>query len=126
MTTLDSGSTPEAMVSLNFSPDGQHLLTATEKHAILVWNTASRTVEKTLEGHMGRIRNVAYSPDGLWIVSASYDNTVRLWNAQTGENVAVLPHNGPVTAVEFIASTDGITRFVSGSFDGAIRVWEIR
>jgi WD40 repeat protein len=43
--------------------------------------------ERTLRGHSGLVRSLAYSPDGKHIVSGSYDSTVKVWNAATGKQV---------------------------------------
>ena len=37
---------------------------------------------RTLKGHTGDIRSVAWSPDGSRIASGSGDNTVRIWGAE--------------------------------------------
>jgi WD40 repeat protein len=37
---------------------------------------------KTLEGHSGWVRSVAFSPDGTKIISGSSDKTVKIWGEE--------------------------------------------
>ena len=54
------------------------------------------------------------------LATGSVDKTVRVWNVQTGECTSTLHgHTEEVTCVAF----DGNT-IVSGSGDGAVRVWQ--
>jgi WD40 repeat protein len=62
---------------LAFSPDGKHLVTASERTAY-VWEAA--TGRKVAEvQHDARIRWVGFSPDGRFLATASDDGTARLW-----------------------------------------------
>ena len=59
----------------------------------------------TLEGHVKGVRSVSFSEEGI-LASGSWDTTLRLWDVTTRQNVATLPHRGPVDSVVF--SHDGI------------------
>ena len=44
---------------------------------------------RTLEGHQGWVRSVAWSGDGQWLASGAEDGTVRLWDMENGTELAV-------------------------------------
>ena len=43
---------------------------------------------RTLTGHTGWVRSVAFSRDGKRVVSGSEDNRVKIWNTETGAEVS--------------------------------------
>jgi WD40 repeat protein/tRNA A-37 threonylcarbamoyl transferase component Bud32 len=105
-----------------FSPDGQHLVTASEDRTARIWATASGRQTLVLSGHSAPIMYAAYSPDGERVITASWDKTVRVWDAKTGRQMLLLSgHTNLVRSAEF--SPDG-RRIVTGSLDRTARVWD--
>jgi WD40 repeat protein len=81
----------------------------------------ARAQGRTLEGHAGVVKGVAYSPDGGRIASASWDRTIRIWDAATGRVIRAAVAAQPVHAVAF--HPDG-ARLASAGTKGELILWD--
>lgn len=52
-------------------------------------------------GHPAHFASLRFSSDNKYIVSASWDHTARIWEAQTGRELHVFKHSGPVVKAAF-------------------------
>src|SRR5712664_3202416 len=118
-----NSSTSSIVNSAMFSPDGQHVVTASADGTARLWNAAADTqMGAPLLGHAGVVSNAAFSPDGRSIVTASGDETARLWDAAGGRQIGLLMgHDGFVSSAAF--SHDG-KRIVTASSDATARLWD--
>ncbi|MEI6503204.1 MAG: hypothetical protein WCP21_19510, partial [Armatimonadota bacterium] len=82
------------------TPDGERAICASPDKTLTVWDLATGTCLKTLNGHTDAVKTVAVTPDGQWAVSGSWDNTLKVWDLATGECLRTLTgHTGKVGAV---------------------------
>ena len=65
-----------------FSPDGQHIVSASSDNTAKIWNTATGECEAELTDS-NPVNNADFSPDGMHVVTASL-GSVRIWNTATG------------------------------------------
>ncbi len=80
--------------------------------------------QRTLKGHTGKIRSLAFSPDGRVLVSASSDRTVMFWDPRTGESLhTVLMHEEPVKSAAFSSTGEFIASVTEGE---AARIWCVK
>ncbi|KAF3888672.1 MULTISPECIES: WD40 domain-containing protein [Nostocales] len=105
--------------SVNFSPDGKVLASASADNNIILWNTNGKKY-KTLPIHSDVVNNVSFSHDGRTVASASQDKTVKLWNSNTEQVTTLVGHKGVVNSVSFTPDDEIIA---SGSSDNTIKLW---
>ena len=115
------------VTSVSFSPNGEHVLTASFYYDVVIWNTATGALEKTLVGHVAVVRDAAYSPDGRWIVTAG-PTRAGLWEAGASTLVDsrlyyLAGHRGALSAVAF---TGPRWRVFTGGVDGTVRRYDCR
>jgi WD40 repeat protein len=110
------------VTTVQFSPDGSKLASASRDNKVMVWDPSTGTHLHTLEGHSDWVNAVQFSPDGSKLASASYDNKVMVWDPSTGIHLHTLEgHSGWVNAVQF--SPDG-SKLASASRDKKVMVWD--
>jgi WD40 repeat protein len=77
---------------------------------------------RTLTGHAGWVRGVAFSPDGALLATASTDKTARLWDPGTGECVRTL--TGHATGLRGVAFSPDGALLATASTGRTARLWD--
>ena len=112
--------------SIDFSPDGKTLVTASDDNIAMSWDTDTGQHKASFIGHRDDVNDVSISSDGNILATASDDDTVRLWELDTGEFITVLGggHTDNIHALMF--SPDGKV-IVSGSYriGNTVCFWDV-
>lgn len=111
----------KTILSLAFSPNGQHFASSDADENIRIWNAKTGKLDREIKHEQEAVRSLAYSPSGRTLASAGDNTTVKLWNPANGKLRDTLwGHSEAVMTVAF--KPDG-TLLASGSRDGSIAVW---
>ncbi|CUA68588.1 Lissencephaly-1 homolog [Drosophila pseudoobscura pseudoobscura] [Rhizoctonia solani] len=112
--------------SVQFSPDGSQLVSASWDNTIRIWDVERRTtIVGPLKGHTSWVHSASYSHDGSQIVSCSHDRTLRFWDPRTGEMIAS-PFKGHTNDIHSAAFSPRGIYVVSGGDDTTVRLWDVR
>ena len=99
----------DAVLSLDFSPDGKYLASSSADRFVRVIDLATSKVTKAFEGHTSYVLGVAWKSDSRTLASAGADNVIKVWNFVTGERKKNIDGAGKeVTAVAFVGVTDQV------------------
>lgn len=110
--------------SIDFTSDGNTLVTASRDKSIKIWDVRLGNVIGTLLGHSEEVYSVSFSPvDSNLIVSGSADTTIKVWNIATKSAVRTL--NGHQDYVNFVSVSPNGKMIVSASYDGLAKVWDV-
>jgi WD40 repeat protein len=104
-----------------FSPDGSSVAAAVGR-SVRLRDARTGRLLRSLSGHGGQVRGLAYSPDGRWLASCGDDRTVRVWDPRDGTAVATLRHTANAASVAFFPDGRSVA---SVSAFGTVRVWEL-
>jgi WD40 repeat protein len=115
---------PKGILALVWSPDGSTVACGLLNGDIVLLDTATWKITRTLKGHAGGIATLRYTADGKTLISAGFDEiNIRLWDLTTDTVTRTFAgHTQEVYALAL--SPDGKT-LASGSADKTIRLWNL-
>jgi WD40 repeat protein len=108
---------------IDYSPDGQWLVTASEDHTARIWRAATGKSMAVLP-HDGPVTMAIFSPDGQWVITGAADRVVRVWDATNRKKVSEIDIR-PKELASFALSPDG-SFLVTASEEHTAEVFETR
>lgn len=109
-----------AVLSIEFSPDGQFIATGGADGTVRIWNIKGEQVKEV--NHQEAVSTVRFSPDGKLIATGWADGTIRILNIQGQELAQSEGHQGAISSLGFNSSGQILA---SGGIDGIVRVWNL-
>ena len=115
---------------LAFTSDDHHLLAGIENQGLGSVDQSLRLLSRRTgqpiawtEGHVDRVRQLAFNANGSRLVSLAADNSIRVWNSERGELITrITGHRGVIQCIA--TSPDGSLLASSGA-DNTVRIWEV-
>ncbi|MBL8898788.1 MAG: protein kinase, partial [Planctomycetes bacterium] len=105
-------------------PRGELAALGSNDGPIRLFRLGERDAEPTLlEGHRGRVMDLAWNADGSQLASASYDRTIRLWSREGTPTAILTGHTGNVHGVAFLPNDAGLVSAAGTSGDESVRHW---
>ena len=115
---------PSRVNAIAFAPDAPVLATGSNDGLLRMWSVSNPSrpvmVAEPLEVSENWINAMSFAEEGQTVAIASSSNNVHVWDLRRRQELLVLPHPEPTTAVAF---RGGDQRLITNSADGVARLW---
>lgn len=111
------------ITSLEFSPEGNLLISASRDNSVRIWNMHDGAVKVFTQENHGSFYSATLSPSGIHVAAGHSDGAIRIWDVLTGHLVhKLIGHDLWVGCVAF--TPDG-TGLVSAGGDVIMKYWDL-
>lgn len=121
----------EAILHLQYSPDGKHLASGGGDTTVRFWDVSTNLPKHVCQQHKNHVLATAWSPNAKRFASGDKNGQVILWNPSTGKSVGKLKaHSQWITSLAWeplhASPTKSCERLVTASKDNSVKVWNVR
>ena len=114
---------PEAVLCLQYSPDGKHIACGLLDSSIKVFFCDTLKFFLSMFGHRLPVLSLDISSDGALLASGSADKNIKVWGMDFGDcHKSLFAHPDSVTQVRFVRNTHYL--FSAGK-DGSVKYWDM-
>ncbi|KAK9898090.1 WD40 repeat-like protein [Cystobasidium minutum MCA 4210] len=106
---------------VRWTPDGRRVLTGSASGEFTLWNGLTFNFETILQAHDCAVRAFEWSHAGSWLVSCDTSGVIKYFQPNMNNVTLFEGHKEPVRDVSW--APDDL-RFVTGSDDGTVKIWD--
>ncbi|KAK9807942.1 hypothetical protein WJX73_005187 [Symbiochloris irregularis] len=117
----------EAVLCVAFSPCGRHLASGSGDTTMRLWDLGTNMPAHTCTAHRAWVLCVVWAPDSNLIASGDMNGLIWLWKPDSNDPVGCCKgHTKWITSIAWEPAHKALPsrRFVSGSKDASIRIWD--
>ncbi|MCD2164111.1 WD40 repeat domain-containing protein [Comamonas koreensis] len=107
---------------LEFSPDGQYLVSASSDTSARLWSVPSMKLLAVMSDHGDDVEMAIFHPSQSLIATASRDHQVRVFNFEGRLICRFQGHTADVISIAWNTAGDGL---ISSSDDGTLKHWSL-